>query len=115
MRYNPFKYIIGGVPLAINQLKIVISLLREFLDGNKPTAYDYDISGEEYWNIVESMQDEGLIKGVSVVRAGQGNKVQIGFLDDTKVTIKGIEYLNKNSALAKTYRGLKEIREWLPF
>jgi len=101
--------------MAVNQLKVVISLLREFSDGNIPTAADYEIESETYWDIIDAMQDDGLIKGVNFSRGGQGNKILIAFLENVKVTIKGMEYLNENSALAKTYKGLKEIREWLPF
>lgn len=101
--------------MSVNQLKIVISLLKEFSDGNIPQAKDYDITNEQYWDIIDAMQDENLIKGVKFSRGGQGNKILIAFLDGVKVTIKGMEYLNQNSALVKTYKGLKEIREWLPF
>jgi hypothetical protein len=100
--------------MAINQLKVVISLLREFSDGNMPTAADYGIEKEAFWDILDAMQDDGLIKGVRFSR-GKGNRIIMAFLENVKVTIKGMEYLNENSALAKTYKGLKEIREWLPF
>lgn len=101
--------------MAVNQLKVVISLLREFTDGNIPTTEDYEIERETYWDIIDAMQDDGLIKGVNFSRGGQGNKILVAFLENVKVTIKGMEYLNENSTLAKTYKGLKEIREWLPF
>lgn len=98
--------------MAINQLKIVISILREITDGNVPVEADYELSKEQYWDIVDAMQDEGLIKGVRFSR--KGNSIFMAFIEDAKVTIKGMEYLNENSTLVKTYKGLKEIREWLP-
>ena len=52
--------------------------------------------------------DEGLIKGAT--HAGP-----VLFLDKTKLTVKGLEYLHDHSAAMKTYKGLKELREWLPF
>ena len=101
--------------MSVNKLKIMLSFMREVNDGNIPKATDYGINDLEYWDIIDAMQDDGLIKGVNFSRGGQGNKILIAFLENVKVTIKGMEYLNENSALAKTYKGLKEIREWLPF
>ena len=46
---------------------------------------------------VEACQDEGLIKGAT--HAGP-----ILFLDSTKLTVKGLEYLHENSAVMKTYK-----------
>lgn len=37
------------------------------------------------------------------------------FLEGIKLTVKGIEYLNDHSAAMKAYKGLKELRDWLPF
>lgn len=101
--------------MAINQLKIVVSLLAEISNGNIPKAEDYSIDNEKFVNILEAMQDDGLIKGLKVIRGGVKNNVLSLNKDNIKITIKGMEYLNENSTIAKTYRGLKEIREWLPF
>ncbi|MEG1725927.1 MAG: YjcQ family protein [Anaerovoracaceae bacterium] len=101
--------------MAINKLKVMLSFMRELNDGNVPQAKDYEITDEEYWDIVDACQDEGYIKGVSFVRGGQGNKVLCAFLDDIKLTVRGLEYLDTNSPAMKTYKGLKELREWLPF
>lgn len=94
--------------MANNKLKLMLSFMREINDGNIPKSADYDISNEELWDIVEACQNEGLIKGAT--HAGS-----ILFLDGTKLTVKGLEYLHENSALMKTYKGLKELKDWLPF
>ena len=101
--------------MAVNHLKVVISLLREITDGNIPKASDYEISDEQYWDILDAMQDDGLIKGARFQRGKLNRIITVLSTDTIKITIKGMEYLNENSALAKTYKGLKEIREWLPF
>lgn len=101
--------------MAVNQLKIVVSVLKEISDGNVPKASDYELENEAYWKIIDAMKDDGLIKGVSIARGGQGNKIYVAILDNATITIKGMEYLNNNSTLMKTYKGLKEVREWLPF
>ena len=94
--------------MAINKLKVMLSFMREISDGNIPKAADYGISNEELWDVVDACQDEGLIKGAT--HAGS-----VLFLDATKLTVKGLEYLNENSVAMKTYKGLKELKDWLPF
>lgn len=99
--------------MAINQLKVVLSILREVQEGNIPNAVDYGIENEMYFNIIEAMQDKKLIKGVTFSRSA--GKLSIIFMNDCKITIDGMQYLQDNSTLVKTYKGLKEVREWLPF
>ena len=94
--------------MAINKLTVMLSFMREINDGNIPKPADYGISNEELWDIVEACQDEGLIKGAA--HAGS-----VLFLDRTKLTVKGLEYLHDHSAVMKTYKGIKELRDWLLF
>lgn len=100
--------------MAVNQLKIVMSILKEISEGNIPKAEDYGIEDKTFYNILDAMQDDGLVKNMRLVR-GANKKVTAAFLEDAIVTVHGMEYLNNNSTLMKTYRGLKEVREWLPF
>lgn len=94
--------------MAINKLKVMLSFMREINDGNIPKSADYDLSNEDLWDIVEACQDEGLIKGATHAGA-------ILFLERTKLTVKGLEYLHDHSTVMKTYKGLKELRDWLHF
>ena len=98
--------------MAINQLKIVVSILKEVSEDNTPTSDDYGITEEKYFDIIQAMQDDGLIKGVNLLSAG--NRI-IANRSNIKITVRGMEYLHQNSTLMKTYKGLKEVREWLPF
>lgn len=91
-----------------------MSILKEMSEGNIPKAGDYGIEEKQYYNILDVMQDDGLIKDVRFPR-GANKEIGAAFLENAKVTIRGMEYLNENSALIKTYKGLKEVREWLPF
>jgi hypothetical protein len=103
---------------VINEKKVIISLLAELRNDDeekKPHWDDYGISKEKFASIVDMMMDEGLIKNASISRGGIGNKAQAVFLNNARVTLKGLDYLQDNSALVKTYKGLKEIRDWLPF
>lgn len=99
----------------VNQRKVIYSILKE-IKGNKsePKAEDYGLETAEFGDIVDMMLDENLIKGASVSRGGGGNVALIVFLKDAKITIKGLDYLEDHSAWAKTYKGLKEVRDWLP-
>jgi hypothetical protein len=99
--------------MATNKLKVVLSILRELDDGSIPSASAYDLSDAEYYKILDAMQDDGLIKGLDIVRAQRGIVIVLG--ENAQLTIRGMEYMNANSNLMKTYKGLKEIRDWLPF
>lgn len=101
--------------MATDKLKVMLSFMREINDGNIPTASDYGLENREFWEIIDACQEEGLIKNVTFSRGGQGNPIIMAFLDSVKLTVKGMEYLHHNSKAMQAYRGLKEIREWLPF
>ena len=88
--------------------------MRELNDGNISQAEDYQLEKAEFYDIVEACQDEGLIKGVCF-KKNATNEIIIAFFDGVKLTVKGLEYLNSHSSIMKTYRGLKELREWLRF
>ena len=77
-------------------------------------ASEYEIENEEYYNILEACQDEGYIKNVRIKYWAQGH-ILWATIEDARLTVKGMEYLHENSTAMKTYKGLKEIREWLPW
>lgn len=101
--------------MAINKLKVMLSFMREINDGNMLSAADYGITNREFWEIIDACQDEGLIKGARFSRGGQGNPILMAFLDGVTLTVKGLEYLDEHSAAMRAYKGLKELRDWLPF
>lgn len=101
--------------MSVNKLKVMLSFMREVNDGNVPSAKDYEISSEEFWDIIELCQDEGFIKGAAFQHGGMKNEIIIGILDSVKLTFKGLEYLNEHSVAMKAYKGIKDLREWLPF
>lgn len=97
----------------VNKRKIIYSILKEIEKSeNEPRAEDYDISTAEFGDIVDMMEGE-LIKGSAISRGGSGNRPLIVYLDGATVTLEGLEYLEGNNKWAKTYKGLKEIRDWL--
>ena len=100
----------------MNKKRIIYSILKEIEKGeNEPRFTDYDINLDEFGDLVKLIQNDELIKGASVIQGGMGNHVQMVLLDSAKITMKGLNYLEENSLLSKTYIGLKEIKSWLSF
>lgn len=94
------------------KVKIIYSVLKEFGDGNKAIDQEtYGIEYTEFLGILSFMESEGLIKGVEITTYIHGH--QAGCWDNAEVTMEGIKYLKENSALAKGYKTIKEIRDWL--
>lgn len=82
--------------------KIIYSVLREIEKGeNLPKFSDFNLSLIEFRDLIDQIQDDDLIKGASVPR-GQGNPDRMVLLNNAKITLKGLDYLEKNSAFAET-------------
>lgn len=96
-----------------DQFKIVFSIVKEISEGNIPHAEDYGISNDQFADLLELTQEANLIKNVKILRDGNG--VYSLNIHKAKVTFEGLQYLHDNSPLMKTYKGLKEVRDWIPF
>lgn len=96
--------------------RILTYLYGCFKTGEKP---DTSIFGADalninnsYWvNIIESLCNEGYIKGIMIVNSGGVQGVK---LIEPKITQKGIEYLTENSAMQKAKDFLKTVKEIVP-
>ncbi|MGG1630064.1 YjcQ family protein [Rossellomorea sp. NRS-1567] len=95
----------------MNRKKLIYSLLTEINQGNEPKRNDYELTFEQWGELALLLKDEGLAKGISVQYAD--DTVYAVFLSSSKITMKGIEFLESNSGWAKTYKGIKEARDWL--
>lgn len=97
-----------------NKIKrIIFSVLKEILEGEKiPTPSDYDISDQQFLEILNLMKNEGYLnpKKVSFFIDG-GYDIQKSI--DT-VTMKGINFIEENNKWNKFYKGIKEFRSFLP-
>ncbi|MDV9763969.1 YjcQ family protein, partial [Clostridioides difficile] len=85
------------------KLKIIYSVLKELSEGNR--AIDekiYGIEFIEFIDILGFLQNEGLIRNFKTTKYINGT--QIGWWDKAEVTMKGIQYLEENSTLAKNYK-----------
>lgn len=87
--------------------------MKELSAHNIPKSSDYDITEDEYGDIIDMCQDAGYIKSAHVNRGGRGSKVCGIFLENATLTVKGFEYLRENSALMQFYKGLLYFADWL--
>ncbi|MDM5249639.1 YjcQ family protein [Lysinibacillus sp. G4S2] len=95
----------------MNRKKLIYSILKELEQGNEPKKMDYDLDFEQWGEIAVLIKDEGYAKSIGVQYAD--NTVYYVSFGSAKITMKGIEFLEENNAWSKTYKGIKEIRDWL--
>jgi len=95
----------------MNEKKIIYSILLEIKNGiQEPKATDYGLSNSQFADIVKIIKDSEYANNIAI--AGRDEKL-IVWLNKAKITLKGIDFLEQNSAFVKTYKGLKEIRDWI--
>ena len=102
----------------MDNLKVVYKVLvgiETFMDGNRFDGTFLEalkISEERRNRILQSMIGEGLIDGFERVNYPDG----YGFKAvEPRLTIKGMEFLQENSAMQKIKNGLKDIKDVTPF
>lgn len=66
-----------------------------------------------YWtNVMESLADEGYIKGIEIIKSA-GGRTGIANID-LKITQSGIIFLQENTSIAKAKKALKTAKEIIP-
>ncbi|MEK4968599.1 YjcQ family protein [Cytobacillus sp. FSL R7-0696] len=94
----------------MDKKKLRIAILKEIDNGNKQLSEsDFKVEEEVFDEAVNFLVREKYLAGIFYA----DNRPQF-FEASCNLTEKGEEYLSENSAIAKTYKGLKEIRSWLP-
>lgn len=94
--------------------KILISILKEIEAKNYSIEEsNYEITRDEFGDLIDEALENNYIKNANVVRGGVGNKALLIFLDGAKLTLAGEEFLEENSAIVKAYRGIKDILGFL--
>ncbi|WP_176330284.1 YjcQ family protein [Oceanobacillus rekensis] len=94
----------------MDKKKLIYSILKELEQGNVPEREDYELRIEQWGEIVLLIKNEGYATGIAV--AFGDNTIAEVSISSAKITMKGIEFLEENSGLAKTYKGIKEVRDW---
>ena len=68
-----------------------------------------NVESETYFNdILNMMQVEGLIEGLSFTKAWGGDLILLSDMSDTKITAAGVRYLKENAAMQRAGNALKE-------
>lgn len=93
----------------MDKQKLRYAILREIDKKNTPlTEVEFGVTEEEFHNAIRFLDREGYLSGIDYA----DDRPWINKLD-SELTEKGEKYLKENSAVAKAYKGLKEIRDWL--
>lgn len=93
----------------MDKQKLRYAILREIDKNNMPlTEKDFAVSEFEFDNAVDFLINEEYLTGI-LYSDDRPEVNKIG----PKLTEKGEKYLKENSVLGKTYKGLKEIRDWI--
>lgn len=93
----------------MNKRKLRYAILKEIDKGNKVlTEDDFKVTADQFDDAVRFINRENYLKGIFYA----DNRPWL-FEGTAYLTESGEDYLEENSSLTKTYRGLKEIRDWL--
>ena len=86
------------------------SILRE-LNNNSNIDYTgktFEVNNQVFDQTIEILIDEQMVKGFKIIRfIDGGSDIQI---NNPRITLKGIEFLEENNDWKKLYKGLKEVK-----
>lgn len=92
----------------MNKKKLRYAILKEIDNGNKGlTEKELQVDADSFDEAVRFLDREGYLKGIRYADDRPWLSEGITYL-----TEKGEDYLSENNILAKTYKGLKEIKSW---
>lgn len=93
----------------MNKKKLRYAIAKEIDNGNNELSEgDFGVTESEFDEAVNFLSREGYLSGFDY-----GDNRPLLFEGTAYLTEKGETYLSENSGLAKTYKGLKEIKSWL--
>lgn len=78
---------------------MILYILEGIHNNEEPRFYDFDIDKEMFGEIVEMMQNNGLISGAKIARSGLENRVAVVSLHNAEVELKGLNFLKKKCNL----------------
>ena len=82
----------------------------------------FDVSENRFARLLKMLTDAGYITGVEIRDNGEPEefekknyrRFQIFIYEDVSITIKGMEFLTRNSALANIYKTAKSVADLIP-
>lgn len=101
----------------MDNFKIIYKILKyletamdyDEVDTSRLSAEALNVSENRRIGILEMLVKEGYVDGVGVTRSVDGNVLLS--MDAPRITLKGLEYLQENSIMAKAARTAKGIAE----
>lgn len=83
-------------------------------DMNAISPQQLGISKDRWEQLLILLQDDGYIRGLSVIQTLSEPKRQLAYPVEPTITLKGLEYLAENSLMKKAAALLKGVKESIP-
>lgn len=94
---------------------LILAILEKALDGGLDlrdlAPETLRVSERRRNSLLIMLQEEGYITGLKFVDAIGLHDIR---LEDVRITLKGLEYLQENSMMKKAYRALKRVKDITP-
>lgn len=87
-----------------NTLHVAYLILNALEKGKNASPEALNVEEEKWYEVIETLLDEGYIKGVTVKKDIIGNRHV--HLEDARITLQGATYLQENSAMVKIAKAI---------
>lgn len=94
----------------MNRKKLIYSLLKEIQEDKCPNRLSYSLDLQTWGELALLIKNEGYATGLAIVYGD--NEVAEVSLSSARISMKGLDFLEENSAWTKAYIGFKEARDW---
>ena len=99
--------------------KILKYLNDCFENGTAPRIHSLNaktlkIPDKQFWDILKMLDEDNFIAGIEFFDTVPPDYSSVNDPSNWRITRLGIEYFKENSLITKTYKQLKEIKDWLP-
>jgi len=100
-----------------NQIYYILKTIKELKDSHSfdiDSSFDLSklkISQSDFYHLFSDLIDENYISGIKM--RFSSNDIPVLSITNPKVTKKGLEFLENNTALQKIYRTVKEINSFI--
>ncbi|MDH6367368.1 MULTISPECIES: YjcQ family protein [unclassified Breznakia] len=101
--------------MNVNRKKLMYAILYEL--NNMNTNLDasmFEVNDRLFQEVIGMLVNEGFVTGYTEVTTST-SQYRSFLATMPTIAYRGVIFLDENSTLAKTYKGLKEIRSFLPF
>lgn len=108
----------GSVVSTDGLIYKILGWLERTMDEDKPNYREIQhkalgITENRWKHIMLMLMEEGLVEGVSEIEDGN-SRLPIIFVDNVRITLRGIRYLAENSATARIIEAAKLLKDVIP-